>query len=60
MSPVRDLGADPAYPFKRSTFVAAASDCVVAVHLILATIQVIGSLWNRRLSPTCTAQTRTT
>jgi hypothetical protein len=31
MSLVRDLGADPAWRFKRSTFGAAASDCVVAV-----------------------------
>jgi hypothetical protein len=60
MSLVHDLGADPACPFKRSTFGAAVSDCVVAVHLILATIEVIGSLWSRRLSATCNAQSWTT
>ncbi len=32
----------------------------VAVHLILATIQVIGSIWIRRLSPSWDAHTRTT
>ena len=61
MSLVGDRRADPACPFKRSTFGAAASDCVVAVHLIFATIQVIASLWScRLLSATCNAQTRTT
>lgn len=60
MSLVRDLRRTLLTRSSVPPFVAAASDCIVAVHLILVTIQVIGSLWSRRLLATCNAQTRTT